>query len=84
MYHYHNGSGHILYGKAMARSDNGLHKPGYRKFIMPKMPKRSSVFSKEHCCKQGGTSIGKKDPGSIFFLRPPSAGLTNYVIRHMS
>ena len=33
---------------------------------------------------QGGTGIGKKDPGSIFFLRPPSAGLTNYVIRHMS
>ena len=33
---------------------------------------------------QGGTGIGKKDPGSIFFLRLPSAGLTNYVIRHMS
>jgi len=33
---------------------------------------------------QGGTGIRKKDPGSIFFLRLPSAGLTNYVIRHMS
>ena len=33
---------------------------------------------------QGGTQIRKKDPGSIFFLRPPSAGLTNYIIRHIS
>ena len=33
---------------------------------------------------QGGTRIGKKDPGSIFFLRPFSTGLTNYVIRHKS
>jgi len=31
-----------------------------------------------------GTGIGEKDPGSNFFLRPPSAGLTNHVIRHMS
>ena len=26
----------------------------------------------------------KKGPGVNFFLRPPSAGLTNYIIRHMS
>jgi len=45
----------------------------------------SQICRGEVCeCVQGGTGIGKKDPGSIFFLRPPSAGLTNYVIRHMS
>ena len=36
-----------------------------------------------YAASQEGTSIGKKDPG-VFFLRLSSAGLTNYVIRHMS
>ena len=36
------------------------------------------------CCTQGGTGIGKKDLGSIFFLGLLHIGLTNYVIRHTS
>jgi hypothetical protein len=45
-------------------------------------------FSFQRCGRfivsQGGTGIRKKDPGSIFLLRPSSGGLTNYVIRHNS
>jgi len=41
-------------------------------------------FVTEATVSQGGTGIGKKDPGSIFFLRASAVGLTNYVIRNMS
>jgi len=33
---------------------------------------------------KGAPASEKKTRGRFFFLRPPSAGLTNYIIRHMS